>query len=89
MSKQGDVMEPTKQQVDSLLDKLSNDDAFRKQFEGDPVAALMRLGVSIDAACCKDFTTLASKEELAQARESLQKTLASTLDQSVHKLEAR
>lgn len=70
--------------VDTLLDKLSSDDAFRKQFEANPRKALAAIGhraaeIARDGdsgmwAClaCKE---LASKETIAASRDVLREHL--------------
>ena len=60
--------------VDTLLDKLSSDDGFRALFASDPRAALAQIGHSVpseDPLLCAQTTTLASKEEIAAARQAL------------------
>ena len=57
--------------VDALLEALSNDDDFRALFVRDPRAALAKAGHVADdqdALRCLQVTTLASKQELAEAR---------------------
>jgi putative modified peptide len=72
--------------VDSLLEKLSSDDAFRAAFKADPRAALASLGDE-DArrappgapgpwACCA-VTELASKQAITASRAELSKQLTS------------
>lgn len=58
--------------VDTLLDLLSSDDAFRDQFSADPAAALQSLGATdVSLAPCMEVETLASKETIAAARNEL------------------
>lgn len=60
--------------VDKLLDRLSSDDEYRELFAKDPRAALEQVGhkaPSDDAMACARTETLASKEEIAQARKLL------------------
>ena len=64
--------------VDTLLEALSNDDDFRALFVRDPRAALAKAGHVADdqdALRCLQFTTLASKQELAEARKALRSHL--------------
>ncbi len=74
--------------ADILLEKLSTDDAFRERFQENPGNALASLGVAeaqalIDHApkpgdlfYCMTTHSLASKEEIAFAREQLAKHLS-------------
>lgn len=68
--------------VDRLLDKLGSDDAFRKQFQADPRAAVTALGHKPapgderDLMCLK-CTRLADKDELEAARGDLRIQLLS------------
>lgn len=68
--------------ADKLLDKLSSDDAFRKQFQSDPRAALGAMGfvtpekdVGSKGAdplmCLSSGASLASKEAIKAARSKL------------------
>ena len=68
--------------ADKLLDKLSSDDAFRKQFQSDPRAALGDLGYvtpekgvgvkGVDPLLClSNGASLASKEAIKAARSKL------------------
>ncbi|TXI26145.1 MAG: putative modified peptide, partial [Ottowia sp.] len=64
--------------VDTLLEALSNDDDFRALFVRDPRAALAKAGHVADdqdALRCLQVTTLASKQELAEARKALRSRL--------------
>lgn len=66
--------------VDELLEKLSTDDAFRDRFAAQPRQVLADLGhmASADnALLCATTTTLASKEEIANARAALRAHLCS------------
>ena len=74
----------TPQQVDTLLDKLGNDDAFRELWTKDTGAALESIGIpKAAAACFGQVKSLASKDKLASSRATLQKQLTGLLDQSV------
>ena len=66
--------------VDSLLDKLSSDDAFREQFQNSPRAALASLGHQAAASAkdsdagawtCMTTTSLASKEAIKASHVAL------------------
>jgi putative modified peptide len=69
--------------VDSLLDRLGNDDAFRDQFRADPRSALASLGFepAADASvkqgiwACLAVTELASKQAITASRELLRQQL--------------
>ncbi|MBW8368898.1 MAG: NHLP-related RiPP peptide [Arenimonas sp.] len=69
--------------VDTLLDKLSSDDAFRAQFQKDPRQALASVGhaaakdTSIDegAWVCMSVNQLASKEAIKASRDALRTQL--------------
>src|SRR5690606_31268029 len=72
--------------IDELLDRLSSDDAFRALFASDPRAALATIGYAADAAdplLCAQTTVLASKAEIAAARDALRAHLGSTAIMSV------
>lgn len=74
----------TPQQVDTLLDKLGTDDAFRELWSKDTAAALKSIDIpEAAAACFVNATSLASKEKLQGSRAALQKRLTGRLDQSV------
>jgi putative modified peptide len=69
--------------VDRLLDKLGGDDAFRKQFQADPRAAVESLGHRVspgDAADlkCLKCDALADKEDMQASRAKLRKELLSS-----------
>jgi putative modified peptide len=77
--------------VDTLLDKLSNDDAFRAQFQINPRAALAMVGHRAAAEArdedagiwrCLGVTQLASKEAIRASREVLRRQL--TASQAAH-----
>ncbi|KAF1699145.1 putative modified peptide [Pseudoxanthomonas jiangsuensis] len=72
--------------VDELLDRLSSDDGFRDLFATDPRAALAQIGHVVpadDPLLCAQTTVLASKEELAAAREALREHLTSAVTMTV------
>lgn len=74
----------TPQQVDTLLDKLGSDDAFRELWSTDTAAALKSIGIpEAAAACFGNVKSLASKDKLQASRSALQKRLTGLLDQSV------
>ena len=64
--------------VDALLERLSGDDAFRELFATDPRKALAQVGhhaAADDPLLCAQTTVLASKEEIAAARDALRSHL--------------
>lgn len=79
--------------VDTLLDKLSSDDAFRELFHANPAHALATLGVEVpqaqqapgagDPFYCMTTTRLAGKEEIAAARSELQAHLTNSGNHTV------
>jgi putative modified peptide len=74
--------------VDTLMDRLSGDDAFRALYAADPHAALREAGHQGDDVPCMAVTSLASKEAIAAARDELRNTLLSVLENIPHRLEA-
>ena len=73
--------------ADKLLDKLSTDDKFRAAFQKDPRSALQQLGYetpkdevgaegSDPVLCLGDGLSLASKEDIAAARDRLRGQLS-------------
>jgi putative modified peptide len=80
------------QVADRLLDLLSSDDAFRKLFSRDPREALAQVGFvnTTDLpspADCKVWP-LASKSQIAAAREEIKKMFTSGLNQTTPDLDA-
>lgn len=73
--------------ADKLLDKLSNDNEFRRQFKKDPTGALATLGHKLAAGQtvggCMQMGSIAPKAEIAAARETLKSYLTSAASQSV------
>lgn len=61
--------------LDTLLDKLANDDAFREHMLGDPAGALASIGLSIDPAQIPAVRTLPPKDALAADRAAIQSKL--------------
>ncbi|MBK0056031.1 MULTISPECIES: NHLP-related RiPP peptide [unclassified Stenotrophomonas] len=66
--------------VQSLLEKLSSDDAFRSAFAVDPAKALIALGADADCVdgCQTPLASLGDKEEFAQAAALMTERLAAT-----------
>lgn len=52
-------------ELNTVLEKLANDDAFREQMLGDPVGALGSLGITLDPSHVPDVRSLPSKESIA------------------------
>jgi putative modified peptide len=83
----------TPEQVDALLDKLTNDPAYRALFEQDKKAAFAQLPGSplpptdLEPGCCLEPKTLASPEKLKATREELSKNLTSFVSYLPHLLE--
>ncbi|KAF1700553.1 NHLP-related RiPP peptide [Pseudoxanthomonas suwonensis] len=64
--------------ANELLDRLASDDAFRDLFSSDPRAALSSLGHEVSAEetlACMRTNVLASKDEIASARDALRTRL--------------
>ncbi|SEL93547.1 putative modified peptide [Pseudoxanthomonas sp. GM95] len=76
-----DTPKLTQEQAIELLDLLSSDDGFREQFATDPAAALLALGVDCGGTPppCGCVDVLASKEELAAAREQFLRYFAAPI----------
>lgn len=64
--------------LDTVLDKLSRDDAFRAWVLDDPAAALGSVGVAIDPREVPAVRSLPSKEVLMSARLAIKAKLASS-----------
>lgn len=66
--------------ADKLLELLSTDNEFRANFEKDPKAAVQSLGHDVPEGVqlvCMSTSKMASKEEIAQAREAIKDFLTS------------
>lgn len=68
----------TPAQLDSLLDRLSTDDAFREKMLGDPVSALAEHGITVDPATVPAVRQLPSKEALVRDRATIRSHIADT-----------
>lgn len=77
------------QQVETLLDKLGNDDAFRAALEKDPAAALQSIGLPAELAACVSSGALPAKATAKAAAATLRAGTQMTLAQNVHNLVAR
>lgn len=75
--------------ADKLLDLLSTDNAFRRLFKKDPLAALVQAGYKSPKeptatalpAPCLQVTRIASKAQIIRARETLRDMLVTGLSQ--------
>jgi putative modified peptide len=82
------------QVADRLLDLLSTDDAFRKLFARDPGKALAQAGVvkvageASPESCFWGITQLASKTQIAQARDEIRLMLTRGLALTAPQLDA-
>jgi putative modified peptide len=54
-----------------MLDRLSNDDAFREKMLGDPVAGLAEYGFKADPKDIPDVRRLPSKKDLVAQRDKV------------------
>lgn len=63
-------------QLDSMLDRLSSDDAFREKMLGDPVAALAEHGFNVDPKEIPAVRRLPSKSDLVAQRASIKGPIA-------------
>ena len=61
----------TTQQLDSLLDRLGSDDAFREKILGDPASGLAEYGFRVDPSDIPAVRRLPSKQDLAAQREKI------------------
>lgn len=59
------------QQLDTILDLLQNDTAFREKLLGDPVAALAAHGVTLDPAQIPAVRHLPSPQAIGQQRDAI------------------
>lgn len=59
---------PSQQVIDEILDRLTNDNAFREQVLGDPISAFKPYGLVIDPKNVPFARKLPSPDELAKAR---------------------
>lgn len=81
------MSELTPQQAQTLLDKLSNDDAFRAALSVDAEAALKQAGLPTTlAACMSTKRALPSKATAQAALGTLSKQRSSTMTQDIHNL---
>lgn len=64
--------------IDTVLDKLSRDDAFRAWILDDPSAALDSIGVHIDPQDLPAVRSLPSKEVIMAARLAIKAKLANS-----------
>ena len=69
----------TPEQLDTLLDRLGHDDAFREKLLGDPNAALAEYGLELSPAALHKPRKLPSKDELKSARGATKDKLSGNL----------
>lgn len=90
---QGDTMahDLSKDQIATLLDKLSADKAFHAAFGKDPAAALKSIGLPTTLAACMSGKQLASMDAISGSRSAITTLFADskTLALNVHNLAAR
>lgn len=65
--------------LDRIIDRLATDDAFRDHLTRDPKTALAEYGLEVDASKLKSPLELASKEEIAGARDELHRKMQGNL----------
>lgn len=66
-------------QLDALLHRLGNDDAFREHVLGDPATALKEYGLDVHPDALAKPRRLPSKDELNQSRAAVQQKLDGNL----------
>lgn len=65
-------MNATPEQIDTILDRLGSDDAYRERMLGDPVAAFAEHGVTVDPAAVPAVRSLPSKDAIGAQRAAIQ-----------------
>lgn len=80
----------SKDQIATLLDRLSGDKSFHADFASDPARALGSIGLPTTLAACMVGRKLAPMDTIAGARKDLSDLFSdtTTLAQSVHHLAA-
>lgn len=68
-------MTATPEQIDTLLDRLAGDDAFREQMQADPAAALASCGIQVDPSEIPAERNLPSKEAIQAMRAEIKAKL--------------
>jgi putative modified peptide len=63
-------------QLDSMLDRLGTDDAYREKMLGDPVAGLAEYGFKVDPKEIPPVRRLPSKKDLVAQREKIKGPIA-------------
>jgi putative modified peptide len=63
-------------QLDSMLDRLSSDDAFREKMLGDPVGGLAEYGFNVDPKDIPAVRRLPSKQNLVAQRDQVKGPIA-------------
>lgn len=80
----------SKDQIATLLDRLTGDKAFHAAFGKDPAGALKSISLPTTLAACMAGRTLAPMDKIAGARQQIADLFSDskTLAQSVHHLDA-
>ena len=68
----------TSSELSTVLDKLANDDDFREQLLGNPVAALASLGIALHPDQVPVTRSLPSKSTISADQDALQSKLVTT-----------
>lgn len=69
------MAEPSQQAIDEIIDRLINDNDFREQVLGDPVAAFKPYGITIDPKDIPFARKLPTRADLESARASHANTI--------------
>lgn len=72
------AMHHSPRQLDTLVDKLAGDDAFRAYLMRDPASALDSIGISVSPDELPSVTRLPSKDVIGKDRALLREKLDST-----------
>lgn len=62
--------------IDTILERLASDDAFREGMLGDPAGTLGALGVEVDASQVPAVRSLPSRQAIAEAHDTLKEKIA-------------
>ena len=65
-------MNATPEQIDTILDRLGSDDAFRERMLGDPASAFAEHGVEVDPSTVPAVRQLPSKAAIQSQRDAIQ-----------------
>ena len=69
-------MSATPDQINSLLDRLGSDDAFRERMLGNPAAAFAEHGITVDPGTVPAVRSLPSKDAIDAQRAAIQAHIA-------------